>query len=102
MEQFLRQISVQKYTEEELIQGCQTFLLKNYEINEGAQIPYLRALFFQVFNWSKQRLLITEHDIKILVQEVTDSFSKLPRNPALENDWIVPIDFNEVSTISTD
>ncbi|MGY5851826.1 P-loop NTPase [Salegentibacter sp. F14] len=91
---FIRNIHFIKVSEHYLIEGCSKYLFEKFNINLGTENQYLKALFYSSFNCSKERTSITYLDLKRIFQSVTDSFSKSPTNPAVENNWIQKIDFN--------
>lgn len=91
---FIRNIDFIKVSEHYLIEGCNKYLFEKFNINLGTENQYLKALFYSSFNCSKERTSITYLDLKRIIQSVTDSFSKSPTNPAIENNWIQKIDFD--------
>ncbi|MEO7991781.1 MAG: hypothetical protein ABI663_19665 [Chryseolinea sp.] len=68
-------------------------LIGDHNVNLESVFPFVTALFFNVFDWSKSRATIRSDDIVRLVQSVKDSFSGFPENPALQHKWIAPVKF---------
>lgn len=96
--QFLRSINFEKVSETSLFDRCIKILIEKYSINTGTEKQYLKALFFQVFYWSKERKVVEYNDVLGSIQAVTDSFSKSPTNPAINNNWIEEVVFDATGT----
>jgi hypothetical protein len=92
---FLSQISFEKISEAELEKEITNTLLEKYEVNNDTEHAYRKALFYNIFEWSKQRATISNAQIEQLIQSVRDSFSKFPVNPALQNTWIESVLFQQ-------
>ncbi|NQX97589.1 MAG: hypothetical protein HRT73_06875 [Flavobacteriales bacterium] len=93
-EMFLKTIHFVKVSETNLINETLSLLTKRFSLNNGTEQQYLKALFYNVFNWSKERVEVSFKDLNKVIQTVTDSFSKGPINPAIQNNWINPVDFD--------
>lgn len=91
----LSAIEIEKTDDEALLNDVLSLLYNSYGINTRAEETYLKALFYNVFQWSKNRVSIRQVDISMLMQAVTDSFSYLPANPALQNNWLVPVSYEK-------
>jgi len=75
-------------------------LIGVHNVNLDSVYPFVNALFYNVFDWSKLRSTIRSTDIVRLVQSVKDSFSGFPENPGLQHKWITPVKFE--ASASTD
>lgn len=95
--EFLKKITFQKESESELITSCFKQLVEKFNFDIGNYERYFQALYHNVFFWSRDRQTITWDDLQRTFQEVTDSFSKAPSNPAIEFNWIKRIAF-EISS----
>ncbi len=95
---FMRSIDFIKVSESYLIKECSNYLLEKFNVNLGAENQYLKALFYNSFNWSKERTSIKYVDLLRIFQTVTDSYSKSPTNPAIENNWIEKVGFDNINT----
>lgn len=93
LKSFLNSICFEKVSEEKLISETLKILIEEYSLNNGTEKQYLKALFYHIFWWSKSRETVTQIEINNAIQKVTDSFSKAPTNPAIQNSWITPVDF---------
>jgi hypothetical protein len=91
--QFLESISFELMSTIEIVNQIIKLLFQNWNVNKGAEEQFLKSLFYNVLAWSKDRKKITRGDIKLLFQEIIDSYSKTPINEALKNDWIKPVQF---------
>jgi len=101
---FIRSIDFVTVSESYLLKNCNKHLLEKFNINLGIVNQYLKALFYNSFIWSRERTSVKYLDLKKVFQSVTDDFSKSPTNPAIENNWIQKIDFDDLtnSTIKDD
>lgn len=97
---FLSRICVEDFSEAELLADIRKQLFAKFEVNIGTELQFLKALFFNVFEWSKRRQTLSPTELKHLMQSVKDSFSRFPANPAIQNNWIVPVAF-EISQHQT-
>lgn len=93
LETFLCQIAVENINIDEIFNAIIEILHREYSINLGTENNFIRALFYNVFDWAKNRQKITSIDLTQLIQSVTDSFSKFPVNQALQNEWISEISY---------
>jgi len=88
---FLSTISFEPISITEISNHILKDLYKGWGINKGTENQFLQSLFYNVLVWSKERASIKQHDIKLLFQEVLDSYSKAPVNEAVKNNWINPV-----------
>jgi len=96
--QFLDSIHFEKVSNSQLIDNSLKLLIEKFSLNTGTESQYLKALFYNVFHWSKERTAAIKYlDLMAAIQIVTDSFSKAPINPALKSNWIESVKFNEGS-----
>lgn len=93
---FLQKITFERTTEELLIEGIHKKLFEKFGINAGTEQTYLRALFYQIFEGSRQKQTMTWQDLSVLVQSVTDAFSRAPVNPALQKGWITSVSYQNL------
>lgn len=91
--QFLKSISFESITVNEIVEQIICLLYKKWDVNKGTEKQFLQSLFYNTLNWSKDREKIVYNDIKLLFQEVLDSYSKTPINEAIKNDWISPVQY---------
>lgn len=91
--ELLKQITVEKTTEKILQAQLIKLLHQNFSIGNGTEHIYLKALFYNVFQWSKQRQTVSFQDLAKLIQSVKDSFAKAPTNEAISHNWIQPVSF---------
>jgi len=91
----LTAIEVEKTDEATLLKDILSLLYNAYGVNNRAEEAYLKALFYNVFQWSRDRKCIQQTDVTNLMQAVSDSFSYLPANPALQNNWIIPVSYEK-------
>lgn len=91
--QFLKSISFESIALNEIVEQIICLLYKKWDVNKGTEKQFLQSLFYNVLNWSKDREKIVCNDIKLLFQEVLDSYSKTPINEAIKNDWISPVQY---------
>lgn len=97
-EEFLSRLTFEQHTSNELLSSLQKILLKDWSINHGTELQYLRSLFFNVLEWSKERATVTRSAICKLFQDVLDSYSKAPINEAIRYEWISTVDFSSVKS----
>lgn len=91
--QFLKSISFESISLNEIIEQIIYLLYQKWDINKGTEKQFLQSLFYNVLNWSKDRRKIVYNDIKLLFQEILDSYSKAPINEAIKNDWISQVQY---------
>lgn len=97
---FLSSIRFESYSSEEaLIDGCKNLIIQDFNVSVHATNQFLIALFYSVFNWSKQRQQINRMDVLKVFQEVEDSFSKHPENIAIRDNLIEIIKFDSHSIL---
>ncbi|PBQ34573.1 hypothetical protein CNR22_23270 [Sphingobacteriaceae bacterium] len=97
---FIAAITIEKTNEIDLLNNCLKLLAKKYCLNVGTEKQYFNALFNSVFQWSKNRSTISKKNVDELIVLTTESFSKAPVNPAIQNSWLLPVNFE--MTESTD
>ena len=100
LKEFLQKISIEKVSENFLTGEINKLLFEKFNINLGTELQYSKAIFYSVFEWSKNRKTINYEDLSKLFQSVKDSFSKFPINPAIQNSWITPVSY-DISTENT-
>lgn len=88
---FLSVISFEQISITEMSSQILKDLYTGWHINKGTEHQFLQALFYNVLIWSKERASIKQYDIKLLFQEILDSYSKAPVNNAVKNNWIKPV-----------
>lgn len=91
--QFLKAISFESIAVNEIAEQIISLLYQKWNINKGTEKQFLQSLFYNVLNWSKDRQKIVYNDIKLLFQEILDSYSKAPINEAIKNDWISQVQY---------
>jgi hypothetical protein len=91
---FLVKISIEKISEAFLSNEINKFLFEKFDVNIGTEPQYLKAIFYNIFEWSRSRSVISHSDLIYLILAVKDSFSKFPINPAIQNNWITSISYN--------
>jgi len=92
---FLKTISFEFITVQEITSQILELLYEKWDVNIGTEDQFLKSLFYNALIWSKDRKKISRGDISILFQDIADSFSKTPTNEAIKNDWIKPIPFSD-------
>lgn len=90
---FLQRITFERCDAIKLQNEIIKSLIGDHNINLDSAFPFVTALFYNVFNWSKHRVTIRSSDIIRVVQSVKDSFSEFPENPALQHKWVAPVKF---------
>lgn len=90
---FLKSISFESISKNDIIDQIIKLLFQKWEINKGTERPFLKSLFYNVLTWSKERKNVSQEDVRLLFQEIADSYSKAPINEALKNDWISPVQY---------
>lgn len=90
----LKTISIEKTSEKILQEQLIKLLYQKFSIGNQTEHIFLKALFYNVFQWSKQRKTVSFNDLAELMQSVKDSFSKAPTNEALTHDWIEHVSFD--------
>lgn len=102
LKHFFSQIKVKIATEQSLLTEINKLLHKKFNVNNETGIIFLKALFYNTFNWAKNRNTIYFIDLLNLIQSVIDSFSKMPVNPALQNNWITEVLYTVPSDLIVD
>lgn len=90
---FLERITFERCDASKLQSEIIKSLIGDHNVNLDSAFPFVTALFYNVFNWSKHRATIRSGDIIRLVQSVKDSFSRFPENPSLQHKWVAPVKF---------
>jgi hypothetical protein len=100
---FLKQVTIETTSGNKLYAGIIKLLYKRYAINNHTEASFIKALFYNVFQWSKSRKLVSVNDLDLLIQSVRDGYSRFPSNPALQHDWITEVNyFPEISISAED
>jgi hypothetical protein len=90
---FLQNITIIRVNEIALLNEIKELLFESFHVNFGTELQYLKALFYNVFEWSQQRKTVSYRDLIQLFQSIEDSFSKSPVNPAVQNNWITSVSY---------
>jgi len=101
-EDFFQRISFEHKTTTDLFNEILILLFKNWGINKGTELQFLRSLFYNAFIWSKNRSTVSNNDINILFQDIKDSYSKAPVNNAIQNNWISKVSYSKTENINSD
>ena len=92
---FFESIEFEKIAIADLKKDCIILLFERFKINSSTETQYLNSLFSSIFEWAKERKIIKKRNLDDLILSVTESFSKHPNNPAIQNNWITSITFEE-------
>ena len=98
LKSFFKQITFEKISECDIEDQIVTALFQHFGVNIGTESIYAKALFYNTLLWSKNKVTVNYRDIQALFQEVKDSFSKFPINPAVQNGWISRVAFDIPNT----
>lgn len=90
---FFYKITFEHKTAKELYNDILVLLFKEWNLNKGTELQFLRSLFYNVFIWSKDRSVVTHSDINQLFQNIKDSYSKATVNNAIRNNWITKVTY---------
>jgi hypothetical protein len=90
---FLGQIEFERITEVELRKRFEQLIIAAFQLNAGVESQYMTALLFHAFKWSRNKETVSYQDILQVIQSVTDSFSKAPKNEAIQLNLLAPISF---------
>ncbi|MDF2188305.1 dsDNA nuclease domain-containing protein [Paraflavitalea sp. CAU 1676] len=99
---FFKQVTIEASSENKLYGEIVTLLYKRYSINKDTDSNFIKALFYNVFQWSKSRKLVSVNDLDQLIQSVRDGYAKFPSNPALQHNWITEVSYSSGSSISAE
>lgn len=100
---FFKQVTIEITSANRLYAEIIKLLYKRYAINNDTETSFVKALFYNVFQWSKSRTLISVKDLDQLIQSVRDGYSKFPSNPALQHNWVTEISYSpECSAVAED
>lgn len=91
--QFLKSISFESISVNGIIEQIICVLHQKWDVNKGAEKQFLQSLFYNVLSWSKNRKKVVYNDIKLLFQEILDSYSITPTNDAIKNNWISSVKY---------
>lgn len=94
-DKFLASISYTSYSEDELNEMITSQLIEKFQLNKDVLDQHLYALFYNVHLWSRDRKTIDFTDIVKIFQDLKDSFSKQIINPAIQDNWIRKILFEQ-------
>jgi len=99
---FIETISFEFASIEDITTQVLKLLYEKWNVNIGTDEQFLKSLFYNALIWSRDRKEISKNDVAVLFQNITDSFSKAPKNDAIKNDWIKQISFsNDVKDYSS-
>lgn len=98
--QFISKITFEKIDLTTIKKTCIDALTTQYQLNAGIQAQYLKALFYHVFQWAENRETVGLNQLNSVIQAVTDSFSKSPTNPAINNNWISEVSFQASKNVA--
>lgn len=99
LKEFISQISFERVDENQLWDKSKRLLIENYQISQDTAERYLNAVFYFAFKRATAREVIRQVDLAKVIQIVTDSFSKAPKNAAIEHNWIQEVFFDSNSVI---
>jgi hypothetical protein len=102
IEDFLSKITFEKTTAESLYKKSIELLLIKHGVNPGTEKQYLKSIFFNALEWSKERAIVDQMLFNQTIQQVTDAFYKGPINAAVINGWITPVDFKNSNSQNLD
>ena len=97
---FLQKITFEKVNKEELITKCKKLFIEKFGINSGTEEQFLISLWHHVSIWSERKKVVNYLDLLQVLQLVKDSFSKSPKNRAIEQNWITKVAFDSVNKTS--
>jgi hypothetical protein len=97
---FFKQVTVESISENKLYTEIVKFLYKKYAINNDTEANFIKALFYNVFQWSKSRRSVSVRDLELLIQSVRDGYSKFPSNPAVQYNWIAEVCYSTPSSLA--
>lgn len=90
---FVDRISFELQSTNELYAKILILLYKEWDVNKGAEPQFLNALFYNTLIWSKNRTIISNDNVICLFQDIRDSFSKVPVNKAIQNNWVFKVSY---------
>jgi hypothetical protein len=97
--QFLRNISFERVSEQELLDRLQTALIRNFDLNAGNESLYLSRLLECTITWAAARATIQKRDLETEKLRVEDWIGLGIANPAVHDRLIQPLTFvDEQST----
>lgn len=99
---FFKQVTTETISANKLYAESVKLLYKQYAINNDTETSFIKAIFYNVFQWSKSRTLISTIDLDQLIQSVRDGYSKFPSNPALQHNWITAISYSQESAVAAE
>ncbi len=99
LEKFLSAIKFEKLSEPDIENKCIKHLIENLQLNVENEHQYLRALFYSIFKWSRDRETIRFDDLNSVIETVREDIAKGVINPAIQNKWISRVSFNKDVTI---
>jgi len=100
--QFFSQIHFEYTTEEKLKKDFEKQIITIFNLNAEVERQYMSALLFNSFEWSRNKETVSSDDLSMIMQSVTDSFSKSPTNDAIRYNWIKPVQFDNSLSNSDD
>lgn len=99
---FFSKVSFDRRTGSDLHKDIISLLFKEWNVNKGTELQFLRSLFYNVLIWSKDRSTISFSDINTLFQDIRDSYSKASVNKAIENNWITKVSYERNENINSE
>jgi hypothetical protein len=99
---FFKQVIIESTSAHKLFTEIVKLLYKRYAINNDTETSFIKALFYNVFQWSKSRTSISVKDLDQLIQSVKDGYSRFPSNPALQYNWITEVSYSSKSSLAAE
>lgn len=99
---FFDRVSFEHVTAEQLMDRIIKLLLGKWAVNKGTELQFLRSIFFNVVRWSADRATVQYMDVAKLFQDIHDSYSKAPVNPAVQNAWITAVSFESTHQVNSE
>ncbi|OPB86647.1 hypothetical protein BAS06_15740 [Elizabethkingia miricola] len=99
---FADKLTFEHHSTNELYTKIRALLYKEWKVNQGTEIQFLNALFYNILIWSKDRETVSKAMVRKLFQNIRDSFSKSPINKAIQNNWISAVSYQNNVQLSDD
>lgn len=90
---FLRQISFQLLSEQEILQRLHQALIRSFNIDTGNHELYLSRLLSCAITWAADRQIVSRQEVEVQRLKVQDWISRGTHNPAVLNRSIHPLLF---------
>ncbi|WDF66125.1 P-loop NTPase [Flavobacterium sp. KACC 22763] len=100
IEDFLSRISYEKISFDEITNSITTLLIKFWNVNIGTERQFINALLNNILQWSKERATISHQNVRVIFEDVRDSYSKAVKNEAVKNNWIEQVNYSNESPSS--